>query len=308
MALPNDEQMQMHSDKHRLIRMMSFNIDGDSTGRVRAAPWQSRLIVCDKLLRNHQPDVIGFQEVYDHNQMGLDACLQDYAIFNGYSVGTDDTPLYNPIYWRTERFNLLDKISFYLSERPSQRAIGWDAQDIRVATCLCLQCRFTLKRILYVNVHLDHRGKQARMNSTQQILNFVADQEKHLRIDVVIVAGDFNTRPWCPKDEDVYTYPPPILPAYLPDCHDVYQSLLDASFVDAYIAGGFTNQLDMNTYHDYFGANFPSVALRLDWIMIRFSQPQMSIVGYQTVKSELSGIYASDHYAIAATIRLPKHL
>jgi endonuclease/exonuclease/phosphatase family metal-dependent hydrolase len=112
--------------------------------------------------------------------------------FEYYGVGRDDGKSggeHSAIFIRKERFNVLAKGDFWLSETPEKPGPGWDARLNRICSWLKLEDK-KLKKTYYVfNVHYDHQGIKARIESSklilQQIKSIAGDDE-------VILTGDFN--------------------------------------------------------------------------------------------------------------------
>ena len=116
--------------------------------------------------------------------------------------------------------------------------------------------------------------------------------------------GDFNSRAWAPPSESPTEYPAPIIPEALPPGGEVHSIYVEHGFRDSYREAGFDNTLDMNTYHDYCGTQFPPVALRIDWILYRARGHDLTLRGFRTIRKEQAGRFPSDHYPIAAEFTL----
>lgn len=95
------------------------------------------------------------------------------------------------IYYRKEKFDLLDHGTFWLSESPDIVSRGWDAACNRTVTWVKLKLKGNNKSFYYFNTHLDHQGKIAISKSIELIT------EKILQIagkkPVVILGGDMNS-------------------------------------------------------------------------------------------------------------------
>lgn len=103
------------------------------------------------MIAYYSPDLLGMQEVL-HNQMeDLKRGLPQYTALG---VGRDDgkeAGEYCPIFFRTNRFTLVEYGNFSLSEQPETIGIkGWDASYNRVTTWAILQERTTDKS-LYIS-------------------------------------------------------------------------------------------------------------------------------------------------------------
>lgn len=285
------------------FKLMSFNIAGYEATSEAAQHWENREPLCVDILSRYGPDLIGFQEVQVQNRAALNKCLTSYACEYGAKTcyQADEEAVYNPIYWKPERFEMIDTGAFYLSKTPDRWSVAWDAMQVRSATWVRLRCLQSNITFIYMNVHLDHFGSQARIESSKLILHELTRLRQGANLPLVI-SGDFNARAWSPADENVYAYAPPISPHRLPTGTTVHQIYTDHNFKDAYLEAGYKNQLSMNTYHSYYGNAFPPVALRIDWILILSSEQRMQAQKYLLIRDAVPPIYPSDHYPIMAEL------
>lgn len=282
---------------------MTFNIGGYSTDCAKTQNWMDRGIVCIDILKRHNADLIGFQEVQSPNRTLFDEQLTDYAYEYGTITcqQTDPMGMYNPIYWKKGVFEKLDVGTFYLSKSPHQWSRSWDAMYVRSANWVLLRYLQTGVTFIYLNVHLDNRGAKSRIESSKLILRKIG-QHQLLFKRPIIIAGDFNARAWSPPDENVNDYPTPVSPQHLPVGSDVHSFYMAHGFKDAYLEVGNCNQLDMNTYHDYYGDGFPPVALRIDWVLTLDGMQKIQTLNYTLIRDAIPPIYGSDHYPIMAEL------
>lgn len=115
--------------------MISFNIRYNNPADGEHA-WPLRKERVASLLRFHQADLIGMQEVLQGQLEDLRALLPEYAWVG---VGRDDgknAGEFSPIFYRASRFEVLDSGTFWLSETPELVASkSWDAAP--PITCRC---------------------------------------------------------------------------------------------------------------------------------------------------------------------------
>src|SRR3546814_14316298 len=76
--------------------------------------------------------------------------------------------LYSAIFYKKDRFRLLDHDTFWLSETPEVPSKGWDAALNRICTWGKFRDKESRKEFFYFNLHMDHRGKEARKKSTER--------------------------------------------------------------------------------------------------------------------------------------------
>ncbi|CAF4968406.1 unnamed protein product, partial [Rotaria sp. Silwood1] len=113
------------------FRVMTYNIrwdvveDGQNQWNLR----KDRLI---SLIRYRKPDIFGVQEALPHQMVDL---RMAFPAFGWYGVGRDDgknAGEFSAIFYRSNRFEILDNGTFWLSETPGiPGSIGWDAAKTR---------------------------------------------------------------------------------------------------------------------------------------------------------------------------------
>lgn len=107
-------------------------------------------------------------------------------------VGRDDGKQageHSAIFYRTDKFEVLDHGDFWLSEIQDRPNKGWDAVLPRICTWGEFRDKKTGFIFLFFNLHMDHVGVQARAESAKLILQKIKDFPKELP---AILTGDFN--------------------------------------------------------------------------------------------------------------------
>lgn len=169
------------------IRAMTFNIRLDTAADGPNA-WPHRQDMVADLIRYEAPDVVGLQEVLLHQKEMLEGALADYSFVG---VGRDDgaeTGEFSPLGWRTDRFDLVDSGTFWLSPTPELPGKGWDAAYPRIATWAMLRDRGSGQLIRVLNTHFDHVGFRAKLESAAALAQWVGRENMP-----TIVLGDFNS-------------------------------------------------------------------------------------------------------------------
>ncbi len=158
--------------------------------------WPNRVDAVAKTIDQH--DIAGLQEVTYKQLLDLQSRLPD---FDAYSVGREDGETageHTTILFRRERFEAMDKGTFWLSENP--REVGsksWDAAITRICSWAVLRDKQNNSKLWFGNTHFDHRGRTARYESGKLIQKRIAKKSGVLP---VILVGDFN----CLPDSDPY--------------------------------------------------------------------------------------------------------
>lgn len=174
------------------LNVMTFNIRMD-TQEDGSNQWSNRKDFAADLVKFHEVDIFGAQEVLNHQLNDLLQRLPDYSYVG---VGREDGKTkgeYAPIFYKKDRFVLEDSGNFWLAE--DMNAVGnkgWDAACERVATWGIFKDKISGNKFFFLNTHLDHMGKVARHEGASLVLEQAHKLAKNLP---VIVTGDFNAVP-----------------------------------------------------------------------------------------------------------------
>lgn len=167
----------------------SYNVRYDNPGDTGNL-WADRAPVVAELIRFHDFDVFGTQEALKNQLDDISKALPQYE---RYGVGRDDGKdkgEHSAIFFKKDRFKVLDKGDFWLSETPDKPSLGWDATCCnRIASWVYLQDLGTKKKFYFFNAHYDHQGMQARKESSKLMLRKIKEIAKK---EPVILTGDFN--------------------------------------------------------------------------------------------------------------------
>ena len=117
------------------LTVATYNIRNANKGDAeRGNGWERRCPWVCGLIEFQGFDIFGSQEVLDGQLHDMLAQLPDYAYIG---VGRDDGKAkgeYSPIFYKKERFRLLDEGHFWLSEVTDRPNKGWDAALPRICT------------------------------------------------------------------------------------------------------------------------------------------------------------------------------
>lgn len=282
------------------FKVMSFNIAGHGPSRDVKRDWMTRRQAVSQLFSECDADVIALQEVQSENIETIKEHLTKHTFFKGkktVSKNSKSEAVFNTVLWNSDIFALENSGSMYLSRTPGRWSKSYDAMEVRGATWVTLAARVNGIRFTLVSTHFDHVGAQARRRAAELLSRWASLKFRKQNVPLII-AGDFNCRPWIPPGESAEVYPKPIVSGALPDGVAVHQRFLEEGFADAYLATGQTEGLHTNTYHDFYGLNFPSVALRIDWVTYFPRDGLLRAVKSDICKTELNGIFPSDHFPI----------
>ena len=260
------------------LNVMSYNIRMDTENDKENA-WPYRKDLAGSMVRFHEVDIFGAQEVLHHQLMDL---LERLPGYDYVGVGREDGKTkgeYAPIIYRKDRFTVEKHGDFWLAE--DINAVGkkgWDAACERVATWAILKDKQSGKRFFFLNTHLDHIGKVARHEGAKLVLSQSAKYAEGLPI---IVTGDFNATP----DDD------PI------------QVLTNASD-----ANHLTHTRDLATlkygpewtFHNYGRIPFE----KRQWIDYIFVKGNFKVARHGVITDTQNHLYPSDHCPVLCTLTI----
>ncbi len=152
--------------------------------------WIQREPVVAALIRFHDFDILGTQEGLIGMIDDLSRDLPEYA---RYGIGRDDgkdAGEHSAIFYKKDKFKLLDSGDFWLSETPDTPSLGWDATCCnRICSWVKLKARKGKRKFYVFNTHYDYQMDLARNESSKLVLKKI----KAIAGDApVIFMGDLN--------------------------------------------------------------------------------------------------------------------
>ena len=172
------------------LRIMSFNIRQTNTDDGPKNLWENRKDPLCKYVKEVCPDVFGMQEV---TKPQLDDVLSRLPGYSFVGVGRDDGKEkgeYIPVFYRTDKFSVIKKGWFWLSETPDVPSRGWNASCRRIASWAILEDIKTKEQFFYCNTHFDHISVPARTHSAM----LTKEKFKELAGNLpILFTADFNT-------------------------------------------------------------------------------------------------------------------
>ncbi|KFC60164.1 hypothetical protein FEM08_10590 [Flavobacterium gilvum] len=173
------------------LNIMTFNIRYDNPGDGLNS-WQHRKENVLKMIRFNEVDILGMQEVLEHQLKDFTTGLSGYEAIG---VGREDGKTkgeYSPILYNKNKFTLIKSGYFWLSQTPEKPSKGWDAACERIATWVQLKDKANGKKLFVINTHFDHIGEIARRESVTLIKLKIAQLSEGMP---QIMMGDLNATP-----------------------------------------------------------------------------------------------------------------
>ncbi|MEO7530074.1 MAG: endonuclease/exonuclease/phosphatase family protein [Sediminibacterium sp.] len=166
----------------------TYNLRYDNKGDTGNL-WVNRVPVINALVQFHDFDIFGTQEGLKNQLEDLKTGLPGYTY---YGIGRDDGKdkgEHSSIFYKTDKFRVLNKGDFWLSETPDKPGPGWDAKLNRICSWIQFEENKTKRKFYFFSVHYDHQGVKARQESSKLILTKIKEIAGNER---VIFVGDLN--------------------------------------------------------------------------------------------------------------------
>ena len=171
------------------LNVMTFNIRLDVASDSLNS-WEYRKDNAAQMVSYYAPDIVGMQEVLKNQLEDLKSSLPEYTQLGVGRADGKEKGEYCPLFYKTERFDLVDYGNFGMSETPDSIGVkGWDAACERITTWAILKDKASGKQIAAFNTHFDHMGQVARRESATLILEKMKQIAGKLP---VVLTGDFN--------------------------------------------------------------------------------------------------------------------
>ncbi len=174
------------------VKLITYNLRYENSFDVENA-WAIRKNKIVEMLEFYEPDVFGVQEGLNSQIYFLDSNLTEY---DHVGLGRDDGKTageYSAIFYKKNRFEVLQTSTFWLSKTPDTVSIGWDAACKRICTYALFKDKLANNKFWVFNTHFDHVGEKAREQSARLIIDRIhlLNQEHYS----VVLMGDFNLTP-----------------------------------------------------------------------------------------------------------------
>ncbi len=275
------------------LQVMSFNIQTENGTSVDFA---LRAEMFRDLLDDRQPDSIGMQEV----TVNWIKWMDNVSFNDSYAgVGEGRTPggEASSIYYRKDKFELVDSGTFWLSETPDVAGSSLpNANYPRICTWAHLRDKVTGFEYIHLNTHLDHNGnnnstdgRAIRTAQVRVILEFI----QTLPDLPMVMTGDFNQAKTSSAD-NVYAMYKNILG--ISTFTDSQGNKITGNFSDAREDATWTVSPDAwasMTSSWQEGEKYNPAKKPIDYVF--YTDEHFTAVRYENIHYHRDGIYMSDH-------------
>lgn len=223
-------------------------------------------------IRHHNPDSFGLQEATPEWIEAVATAMPEYA-YVGVGRDIDGGGEASPVFYKKDKYELIDSGTFWLSKTPQKPSRGWDAMFNRICTYVVLRNKETRFVYAHFNAHFDHMGVIARLESVTVVTEKIS---KICNTFPAVFTGDLNDY----------------------EGGDMYNRVIESGFRD-------TKQLaetadDKPTFHGY--SDLLTKEKPIDFIFVNAMATKVSTYKVDTAK--YNGEYASDHHPVISEMTL----
>ena len=187
------------------VRIATYNVHyiraGVQEGAWSVGDWEQRKEPMQAAIQTMQADIIAFQEMESFAGRGADIgnLTLDYLLTRNpdYAAGaTGDPEVFpstQPIFYKTERFDLLDQGWFFFSDTPEKiYSRTYNGSYPAFASWVQLREKSSGGEFKVINLHTDYASRSNRLQSIELVARQV--QPWIDGGETVFVVGDFNAR------------------------------------------------------------------------------------------------------------------
>lgn len=254
------------------LRIASFNIQLEDKN------WPARLETVESIFKTYKFDLVGSQEP---NRKQIEQMMErigdEYAWVGGVKGDEQRQTLFNPIFYRKSRLELLEWDTLWYSELPDTPGYG------SFTPRMCIWAKFKdLKsgvEFYIFNSHFDHRGVESRQVSALKLI----EAARSLVSDYpVFFTGDFN------DDEDSFSYRVITSSGVIADSKDAVSNPVNAEF---------------SSTGDYRPlSHVPRNGKHIDHLY--FTPARIKVQSWELVTFNRADVFASDHFPIMIDCKL----
>lgn len=256
-------------EKTQDITVMTYNVYIKGSGE--RSP-ENRAPYVAQNIRRYMPDSFGLQEADADWIERIAKAMPEYA-YVGVGRNADGGGEASPVFYKKDKYEVLDSGTFWLSKTPSKPSRGWDAMFNRVCTYAVLRDVETGFIYAHFNAHFDHLGVIARLES----VSVVADKISRIcNTFPAVFTGDLNDY----------------------EGGDMYNRVLESGFKDTKTLAATAD--NKSTYHGY--SNLVEKEEAIDFIFVNAMATEVE--SYTVDTTLYNGIYASDHHPVISQMTL----
>ena len=181
------------------VKLLSFNLRYDITSHdLMALDVRGPHLM--EIVQKYDPDSIGFCEATDNwmNWLRKEMPKLGYSCVgvgrnSGKTGGTGNGNEHSPVFYKTDKYELLESDTFWLSATPEVAGSKtWGNSITRICTYAILKDKQTGVIYGHFNTHFDHQSEDSRVNAVIVLEAYINEALKKYGDIGIVVSGDFN--------------------------------------------------------------------------------------------------------------------
>lgn len=168
------------------LTIMTYNLKCSGEGKYSQESRKEG--ICD-IIGKYSPDSFGVQEADINWVNRLDEAMPEYDHFGTYRDDGVEAGESCTIFYKNEKYELVDAGDFWLSKTPDVPSSDWNSACYRVCTYVILKDKQTGFTYAHFNTHFDHVSEQAQAESVALVSSKIAEIAPDIP---VVLTGDFN--------------------------------------------------------------------------------------------------------------------
>ncbi|MBQ1846925.1 MAG: endonuclease/exonuclease/phosphatase family protein [Clostridia bacterium] len=286
------------------LSILQFNVQ---TENGNAAPFIIRSELYRRFVDEHKPDVVGMEEVTTNWRKWLDT-----YVFNDSYAGVGEPRTAggeaNPIYYRKDKFELVEYGTFWLSDTPDKAGSSVKGANYpRICTWAILKDKVTGTQFAHINTHLDHNGNNdsatgntIRKEQMSVIIKFAAEKFGDLP---QFLTGDLNNRRTTSKGKTYALIQMIEGAAEVTDENGAaYRMALSDSRLNAPVTVGENHTATMMKYFDENDKAYEPSREPIDYVF--YNAKNTEALTYETFLISEEGNLISDHLPVFTTFEI----
>lgn len=181
------------------VKLLSFNLRYDITSHDLMS-LDVRGTHLMEIVKKYDPDSIGFCEATDNwmNYLRKEMPKLGYSCVgvgrnSGKTGGTGNGNEHSPVFYKTDKYELLESDTFWLSATPEVAGSKtWGNSITRICTYAILKDKQTGVIYAHFNTHFDHQSEDSRVNAVIVLEAYINEALKKYGDIGIVVSGDFN--------------------------------------------------------------------------------------------------------------------
>lgn len=153
-----------------------------------------------EIIKKYDPDSISFCEAtnnwmkYLREEMPkLGYSCVGVGRDSGSTGGTGNGNEHSPVFYKTDKYDLLESDTFWISDTPEIAGKAWSTSIKRICSYAVLKNKETGVSYAHFGTHLDHQSEEARQNAALVIESYIREVLKKYGDIGIVLSGDFNT-------------------------------------------------------------------------------------------------------------------